>query len=144
MRKTQIVSHTALRPTDINDGNDGPVGLTLWYWTLIYIILNFINSKIFSALSKKKLWAYPKHPRPPPTTTVQNPQIANAPTCQPSPYYWSETACPVFRALSLKILFFWEVTKGSESAVGPENEETTILQQLLPHTQQPYVTSQKN
>lgn len=79
MRKTQTVSYTAWPPTDINDRNEGPVGLRLWQWTLIYIILTLINSNIFSALSKKKLLAYPTHPRPPPTTTVQNPHKAIGP-----------------------------------------------------------------
>jgi hypothetical protein len=89
--------------------------------------------------------AYPKHPRPPPTTMVQNPHKAiSSYVNHHHTYYQGETACPVFRAMSLKILFFWEVTHVTESTVGPENEETTILQQLLPHTQQPYITTQKN
>jgi hypothetical protein len=83
----------------------------------------------------KKKGGISQTPQNPSNQNGSEPTLSHRSLCQPSPYYWGETACPVFRALSLKILYFWEVTHVTESAVGPENEETTILQQLLPHPQ---------
>jgi hypothetical protein len=101
-----------------------------WHCTLIHMVLNLINNKIFSALSKKIIWAYQEHLRPPPTTMVQNPHNVVGPHTNHQ-HITGETKPAIFsKHCHWRFISSGRLQSITESVVGLEDEGTTILQHI--------------